>query len=380
MIQYVTQGVGQAILFGLSTDTKPSSPPDAQLFIETDTALIYTAISGSWVIKTTGSNLVLSDTTTNDSNTTRHGFLRKLDGLTTTFLRGDGAWAAPTGGSGDVIGPASVTDDLPAIFDGTTGKLIKQKTYAAFKTLLALVKGDVGLGNVDNTTDANKPISTATQTALDGKQPLDSDLTTIAGLVATTDNFIQSKASAWASRTVAQVKTDLGLTGTNSGDQTITLTGDVTGSGTGSFATTFKTSPSFTTPIIGVATGTSLATTGALTSSGGGIGYVTGAGGTVTQLTSRSTTVVLNKLCGNITMFSAAQAANAIITFTLTNSFIAATDYLLVQHISATNGGAWVFSTVCGAGSATISIANSTAASITSATPLRFTLIKGATS
>lgn len=38
--------------------------------------------------------------------------------------------------------------------------------------------------------------------------------------------------------TVAQVKTMLDLTGTNSGDQTITLTGNVTGSGTGSFATT----------------------------------------------------------------------------------------------------------------------------------------------
>lgn len=38
--------------------------------------------------------------------------------------------------------------------------------------------------------------------------------------------------------TLATLKTDLGLTGTNSGDQTITLTGDVTGTGTGSFATT----------------------------------------------------------------------------------------------------------------------------------------------
>jgi len=39
-------------------------------------------------------------------------------------------------------------------------------------------------------------------------------------------------------QTLATLKTDLGLTGTNSGDQTITLTGDVTGSGAGSFATT----------------------------------------------------------------------------------------------------------------------------------------------
>lgn len=35
---------------------------------------------------------------------------------------------------------------------------------------VVLVASDVGLGNVDNTSDLNKPISTATQTALDGKQ------------------------------------------------------------------------------------------------------------------------------------------------------------------------------------------------------------------
>jgi hypothetical protein len=34
----------------------------------------------------------------------------------------------------------------------------------------AVTKSQVGLGNVDNTSDANKPISTATQTALNGKE------------------------------------------------------------------------------------------------------------------------------------------------------------------------------------------------------------------
>ena len=70
-------------------------------------------------------------------------------------------------------------------------------------------------------------------------QPVDADLTTIAALTATTDSFMQAKAGAWEARTIAQVKTDLGLTGTNSGDQTITLTGAVTGSGSGTFATTY---------------------------------------------------------------------------------------------------------------------------------------------
>jgi hypothetical protein len=39
--------------------------------------------------------------------------------------------------------------------------------YRGDKTFQTLDKTAVGLGNVDNTSDANKPISTATQTALD---------------------------------------------------------------------------------------------------------------------------------------------------------------------------------------------------------------------
>lgn len=38
--------------------------------------------------------------------------------------------------------------------------------------VVTLVKGDVGLGSVDNTSDANKPVSTAQQSALDLKAPL----------------------------------------------------------------------------------------------------------------------------------------------------------------------------------------------------------------
>lgn len=69
-------------------------------------------------------------------------------------------------------------------------------------------------------------------------QAFNADLAAIAGLSPSNDDFIQRKAGAWTNRTIAQVKTDLGLSGTNTGDQTITLTGDVTGSGTGSFAAT----------------------------------------------------------------------------------------------------------------------------------------------
>ncbi len=42
--------------------------------------------------------------------------------------------------------------------------------------VVTLAKEDVGLGNVDNTADLDKPISTATQTALDGKEPADATI------------------------------------------------------------------------------------------------------------------------------------------------------------------------------------------------------------
>jgi trimeric autotransporter adhesin len=44
-----------------------------------------------------------------------------------TFWRGDGAWSTPSG-SGDVVGPASSTDNAIVRFDSTTGKLLQNST------------------------------------------------------------------------------------------------------------------------------------------------------------------------------------------------------------------------------------------------------------
>jgi hypothetical protein len=98
-----------------------------------------------------------------------------------------------------------------------------------------------------------------------------------------------------------------------------------------------STSMVMVTPVIGAATGTSLAATGAITSSGtAGVGYATGAGGAVTQLTSRTTGVTLNKTTGAITMFSAAGTTTAA-TFTVTNSTVAATDVIILNQKSGTD-------------------------------------------
>jgi hypothetical protein len=92
-----------------------------------------------------------------------------------------------------------------------------------------------------------------------------------------------------------------------------------------------------TTPNIGAATGTSLTATGTIVSTGtAGVGYAAGAGGTVTQTTSRTTGVTLNKTTGAITLFSAAGSATAT-TFTVTNSTVAATDVIILNQKSGTD-------------------------------------------
>lgn len=85
------------------------------------------------------------------------------------------------------------------------------RTPAQVKSTMGLVKADVGLGSVDNTADADKPVSTATQAALDGKQNSDSDLSAIAALSPANNDVIQRKSGAWTNRTPAQLKTDLAL-------------------------------------------------------------------------------------------------------------------------------------------------------------------------
>lgn len=105
--------------------------------------------------------------------------------------------------------------------------------------------------------------------------------------------------------------------------------------GTGSLV--FATSPSLVTPDIGAATGTSLTATGTIVSTGtAGVGYGTGAGGAVTQGTSRTTGVTINKTSGAITLFSAAGSATAA-TFTVTNSTVAATDVIILNQKSGTD-------------------------------------------
>lgn len=111
-----------------------------------------------------------------------------------------------------------------------------------------------------------------------------------------------------------------------------------------------------------------------------GIGYATGAGGAITQQTNKSTGVTLNKICGDITMNGAALNAGVIVSFTLTNSCIAATDNIILIHSSVGTVGSYLLNAQPGAGSAVINVRNTSAGNLSEAIVVRFTVIKSVAS
>lgn len=112
-----------------------------------------------------------------------------------------------------------------------------------------------------------------------------------------------------------------------------------------------------------------------------GIGYTTGAGGTVTQATSKSTLVTLDAMCGSIIMNAAALAAAATATFTFSNANLATADvFVLVLKTGVTNALDYSIGYVYGPGTATISVKNVSAGSLSESVTFKFAIIKAVTS
>ena len=106
-------------------------------------------------------------------------------------------------------------------------------------------------------------------------------------------------------------------------------------------------------------------------------GYTAAAQGTVTQATSKSTGVTLNKSAGQITMNNAALAGATAVSFTLTNSLISANDLLILNVGSGGTAVAYtVYTSSISAGSAVITLRNmTTATSLSEAVVINFALI-----
>lgn len=137
----------------------------------TDLTTTYAADSVT-IESSSGNDAVIDDATTVNAGVLSAADKTKLDGIATgaTANATDAQLRDRTTHTGaqaiaTVTGLQTALDGKEAtITAGTTGQY-----YRGDKSWQTLDKAAVGLANVDNTSDTNKPISTATQTALDGK-------------------------------------------------------------------------------------------------------------------------------------------------------------------------------------------------------------------
>lgn len=141
----------------------------------------YKQYSGTEKTKLAGiaEGATANDTDANLKNRANHTGSQAASTISDFSTAADARITAATGVS--VQGYNASTTTLGNATTGT-GSIVRAASPTFTGTVSGVSKSMVGLGNVDNTSDANKPVSTATQTALDGKQPLDSELTALAGL------------------------------------------------------------------------------------------------------------------------------------------------------------------------------------------------------
>lgn len=246
-----------------------------------------------------------------------------------------------------------------------------------------------------NAIGAVLPVSSAQQTALDAKQATLISGTTIktingASILGSGDLVVSGGAVGWADVTGKPAFGTAALTATT--DYATAAQGATAGTalqpnGSAANLTNFPTFNQNTTGsaaklttarnINGVAfDGTANVTVTANLAAAGG-GYTSGAGGTVTQQTNKTTGVTLNKICGQITMNGAALAAAAEVAFTLTNNTIAATDVVVVNIQSVGTAGAYFVTVGAVAnGSCSITVGNCSAGSLSQALVLNFVVIK----
>lgn len=114
-----------------------------------------------------------------------------------------------------------------------------------------------------------------------------------------------------------------------------------------------------------------------LTSGTGALGYGTGAGGTVTQLTSKSTAVTLNKPTGGIVMHGAALASGASVLFDVNNSIITSVDTVILSINRATSQSYRVEIASVHNGSFNIRVTNLNTSSLSETVTIRYSIIKG---
>ena len=119
-----------------------------------------------------------------------------------------------------------------------------------------------------------------------------------------------------------------------------------------------------------------------VTSPTGAIGYGTGAGGTVTQLATKTSPIVIHKPTGTITMHNQVLAAGTTAVFNFTNSMINTFDLIKFQIISGYSSydSYKIESDVVNGNVVRVKLTNISSSSLSEAVILSFNIIKGANS
>jgi hypothetical protein len=106
------------------------------------------------------------------------------------------------------------------------------------------------------------------------------------------------------------------------------------------------------------------------------IGFGPAAYGTVTQGTSKTTTVVVNAKAGTITTHAAALASLATVQFTMTNSAITGTDTVIANQGTGGTAGSYQCHVVSvGAGTSVVRLSNTSGGSLSEAVTINFAVI-----
>lgn len=110
------------------------------------------------------------------------------------------------------------------------------------------------------------------------------------------------------------------------------------------------------------------------------LGFTVGAGGTVTQLTDKSTAVTLNAPSGQITTNAATLNNNISVSFVLNNTYISADDVIVTNFKSGNTVLGYRVEATPGTNQATISLKNVSGGNLSEAIVLQYVVIKAVTS
>jgi hypothetical protein len=303
----------------------------------------------------------------------------------TTFFRGDGTWAAPTGGAGTVL--AVNVAGLNGISVAGSGYTTNGTVSISIPTLSTGQITSAGIATA-NTITANAITVTSTLTAANivassTVTALGVSVTnTVTALGVSVTNTVTANTVSAVSITVSGTISAARIVSVNTlsaagiaASLTVTaLAISVTNTLTAAGVVASGTVTSLGVSVTNTVTASGMLATGAV-----GIGYATGAGGAVSQATSKATSVTLNKTCGLITCTNTVLSAGVIVTFNVTNSTVTNGDIVLANHAAIGTFGAYnIVPNTVTAGVFSITVMNNTVSNLAEAIGIKFAVVKAA--